>query len=71
MLALRGLARHGLARLLLSTVGLALVTRGATNQPLDRLMDSASARRRGEPEDMSDDWTSTAPLAPPAVQPGL
>jgi len=70
MLALRGLARGGLARPLLSTAGLALVARGATNRPLDRLLGTRPLRRR-EAEDTSDDWTKTAPLAPPAVHPGL
>ena len=67
MLALQGLARNGLARLLLSTAGLALVTRAATNQPLDRLM-NGPARAPRAILDAGDDWSRTAPLAPPAAQ---
>jgi hypothetical protein len=70
LLALRGLLGGGLASPLLSLAGLALVARGATNQPLDRLLD-ARPQRRAAVEDTGDDWTATAPLAPPAVQPGL
>jgi osmotically-inducible protein OsmY len=70
LLALRGLVGSGLTRPLLSLAGIALLARGATNRPLERLLD-VQARGRREPEDTSDDWTATAPLAPPAVQSGL
>ena len=70
LLALRGLAGHGLLRTLLSTAGVALVTRGAMNQPLDRLLDMGRARSPA-PRDTGDDWTNTAPLAPPAAQAGF
>jgi hypothetical protein len=74
MLALQGLARHGPARLALSSVGLGLIARAATNRPLERLLDRPMEGVRGDggfAEDTTDDWTSTAPLAPPAAQPGL
>jgi len=70
LLALRGLAGSGLTRPLLCLAGIALVTRGATNRPLDRLL-GVQSRGSDEREDTSDDWTATAPLAPPAAQPGF
>jgi hypothetical protein len=71
MLALNGLVRRGMARKLLSAAGLLLVARGATNQPLARLLQARGSRNAGQADDTSDDWTHTAPLAPPAVPAGL
>jgi hypothetical protein len=73
MLALQGLARHGPARLALSSAGLGLMARAAVNRPLERLLDRdmPGVRARSGMAEGVDDWTATAPLAPPAAQPGL
>ena len=73
MLALRALSRRGVARMTLSTAGLALVARAASNRPLEHLLGAfarltAAGRPGNEVADMGDDWTRTAPLAPPAPQ---
>ena len=80
-LALYALSCSGLSRLLLSTAGLALVARGATNLPFDRMLSSArlndgaarapSRSARPVAEDDTDDWTRQAPDPGAAVQPGL
>jgi hypothetical protein len=80
-LALYALSCSGLSRLLLSTTGLALIARGATNLPFDRMLsgagmsDSAARtpprRDRHVAEDVSDDWTRQAADPGAAVQPGL
>jgi len=79
-LALYALSCSGLSRLLLSTTGLALIARGATNLPFDRMLSNARVRgaartpsrsARHVAEDPTDDWTRQAPDPGAAVQPGL
>jgi hypothetical protein len=76
MLALRGVMHGGVARLAFSLAGAALIARAATNRPLDALFDASSAGERVRNahragEDTTDDWTATAPPAPPPVQTGF
>ena len=74
MLALQGLARRGPVRLAFWSTGLGLIARAATNRPLERLLDrdvQVARMQRAALDDTTDDWTATAPLAPPAAQPGL
>ena len=81
-LALYGLTRRGITRPVWSAAGLALVARGATNAPLREMAEMArhvgtgegatpaGARLGAQPHDETDDWTRTAPVGPPAIQPG-
>ncbi|HSV20447.1 MAG TPA: hypothetical protein VLR71_18680 [Casimicrobiaceae bacterium] len=76
MLALRGVTQGGLARLAFSIAGAALMTRAATNRPLDALFDASTAGERMRAahrasEDTNDDWTASPAPARPAAQPGL
>jgi hypothetical protein len=81
-LALYGLSCSGLSRVLLSGVGLALIARGATNVPFDRMLSGAHAATgdaggpragtsRDNGEDTTDDWTRQSQDAGAIVQTGL
>jgi len=65
------LARRGPVGLALSTAGLGLIARGATNRPLERLLERSlgTAGGNGVAHAVTDDWTATAAMTPPAAQP--
>jgi hypothetical protein len=81
-LALYGSSRSGLSRVLLSGLGLALIARGATNVPFDRMLSGAHAgtaeargpragTARDNEEHTSDDWTRQPRAPGSTMQPGL